>query len=163
MLLHLKLLVLSRLSSSTFTPDQEVPWEISELKSTFKYCPESSLFSSSTTFSAPLTCLTRSSILMHADCVFADFDGARAAGVFSGGTANFVRCSFENNTLVDAEKGDAAVIFADGLDEPDYEGYDDDGDALVRVEGCTFSGNEPSSAPIFLADDTGAGLVPYSC
>ena len=89
--------------------------------------------------------------------MFADFDGARATGVFSGGTANFVKCKWYDNALVDAVKGDAAVIFADGLDEPDYEGYDDDGDALVRLEGCTFSGNTPSSIPTFLADDTGMG------
>lgn len=80
--------------------------------------------------------------------------------MFSGATANFVKCKFENNTLVDTVKNDAAVIFADGLDEPDYEGYIDDGDALVRVQGCTFSGNTPDTIPTFLADNTGVAWVP---
>lgn len=94
-----------------------------------------------------------------ADCLFADFDGSRTTGVYSGATANFVSCEFTNNTLF-SDQGDSSVIEADGYDEYDYE---NDGDSLVRLQGCTFSGNTPETTPVLLADDAGICSLICAC
>ena len=82
--------------------------------------------------------------LAGVDCVFSDFDGEKAAGVYSGAVANFVQCEFNNNTLL-SETGASAVIECAGFDD-DYADYD--GFPFVRSEECTFSGNIPETTPV---------------
>lgn len=88
-----------------------------------------------------------------------DFDGSRTAAVYAGATANFVRCQWENSTLVSPSGGRTAAILADGFDDDDYYGYDNDGDALVRLEECTFTAISPVETPALLADDSGGLLT----
>lgn len=76
---------------------------------------------------------------------------------------SLVDCTFENNTnilLSFPTDNAAAVITADAV-----AGGDDvivDVDAQVRLEGCTFSSNSPSTLPILVADnretDTAKGV-----
>ena len=81
-----------------------------------------------------------------------DFDGPRTVAVYAGGAANFVRCKWEGHTLLSPSGDRTAVILADGFDD---DGYGNDGDALVRLEGCTFTDITSVPNPVLLADDTG--------
>lgn len=72
---------------------------------------------------------------------------------------SLVNCSFEDNTVMPHEMGTSAVIYA-GIHT--FYGR---GDASVRLEGCTFSGNMPSSLPVLVADNRAAdweGISPVS-
>lgn len=66
--------------------------------------------------------------------------------VFAGASISLLRCNFLDNQLFPSNFG-AAIIQADGDDR-----Y---GDSHVRLQGCTFSGNTPSSLPVLLADNRG--------
>lgn len=80
---------------------------------------------------------------MCAGCTFADFDGYRVAHAVLGATVSLVDCSFEGNRIFPVNSG-AAVIDADGA-----SGF---GNTKVRLEGCTFSSNSPTTMPTLLAD-----------
>lgn len=74
-----------------------------------------------------------------AGCTFTDFDGNHVAYTQMGGTLSLVDCNFEGNNLFPSDYG-AAVIQANA--------------AAVRMEGCTFNDNSPTSVPILLADNS---------
>ena len=90
---------------------------------------------------------------MRAGCTFADFHGYRTLRARNDTRVSLVQCAFAGNTLFPEDFGDAAVIEAEA------------GAPQVRLEGCTFSNNTPSTLPTFLADnnwpDVG-GAVFYS-
>ena len=78
---------------------------------------------------------------MRAGCTFADFDGYRTLRARNDTRVSLVQCTFAGNTLFPEDFGDAAVIEAEA------------GAPQVRLEGCTFSNNTPSTLPTFLADN----------
>ena len=82
---------------------------------------------------------------MRAGCTFADFDGYKTFLAESDARVSLVQCTFDGNTLFPYEWG-AAVIVAGALF----------GSPQVRLEGCTFSNNTPSTLPTLLADNRGA-------
>ena len=79
---------------------------------------------------------------MRAGCTFADFDGYSTLVAFFDARVSLVQCTFAGNTLFPHDI-DAAVIEASALL----------GSTQVRLEGCTFSNNTPSTLPTFLADN----------
>lgn len=64
---------------------------------------------------------------------------------------SLVGCSFERNTLFPSDIG-SSVIEADANDPAER-------DTEVRLEGCTFSNNTPSTLPILLADNRAEDFV----
>ena len=92
---------------------------------------------------------------MRAGCTFADFDGYNTLLAGVDARASLVQCTFADNTLFPSDPG-AAVIEADASS----------GSPQVRLEGCTFSYNTPSTLPTLLADhreaDVGDEAVFYS-
>ena len=80
-------------------------------------------------------------------CTFADFDGERTFYIDVDARVSLVQCTFAGNTLF-ADDSDAAVI----------EAYASENSPQVRLEGCTFSNNTPSTLPTLLADHREAGV-----
>ena len=85
---------------------------------------------------------------MRAGCTFADLDGYRTFFAWGDARVSLVQCTFAGNTLFPWDYG-AAVIQACALL----------GSPQVRLEGCTFSNNTPSTLPTLLADNRGADVV----
>lgn len=82
---------------------------------------------------------------MSVGCAFTDFDGYSLIGTYWGASTSLVGCQFENNTLVPHDKGSSHIQAA---------GNDDNGDAQVRLQRCTFSSSStPPSVPTLLADN----------
>ena len=79
---------------------------------------------------------------MRAGCTFADFDGYRTLLAGEDARVSLVQCTFAGNTLFPFDLG-AAVIQAYALS----------GSPQVRLGGCTFSSNTPSTLPTLLADN----------
>ena len=84
---------------------------------------------------------------VRAGCTFADFDGYHPFVADHDRRASLVQCTFAGNTLFPDDYG-AAVIVADAS-----SGY-----PRVRLEGCTFSNNTPSTLPTLLANNRGADV-----
>ena len=82
---------------------------------------------------------------VRAGCTFADFDGYSTLYASFDARVSLVQCTFAGNTLFPLDAG-AAVIQADASS----------GSPQVRLEGCTFSNNTPSTLPTLLADNRGA-------
>ena len=85
--------------------------------------------------------------MVRSGCTFADFDGDRTFRAGSDARVSLVQCTFVGNTLFPSDLG-AAVIEADAFR----------GSPQVRLEGCIFSSNTPSTLPTLLADNRGADV-----
>ena len=83
---------------------------------------------------------------MRAGCTFADFDGDHTLLADIDTRVSLVQCTFAGNTLFPSDLG-AAVIEASGSSG-----------SQVRLEGCTFSNNTPSTLPTLLADNREADV-----
>lgn len=70
----------------------------------------------------------------------------------SGFSVSLVNCTFYNNVLLADEEVTprVGVITADVNEQHSYS------DTKVRLEGCTFSGNTPSTLPTLFADNRDA-------
>ena len=92
---------------------------------------------------------------MRAGCTFADFDGYGTFHAAFDARVSLVQCTFADNTLFPSDFGAAVIAAGAFLGSPQ-----------VRLEGCTFSNNTPSTLPTLLADhreaDVGDEAVFYS-
>lgn len=97
-----------------------------------------------------------------ADCTFAEIGSTRAiVRIASGSTLSMVNCIIANNTISQRDD-DGAGDYTDAVIQAEaYIGHRDDTtsgqrpDTEVRLEGCTFSGNNPATLPTLLTHDSG--------
>lgn len=75
----------------------------------------------------------------------ADWGGYGVIGVGNSGHVSLENCSFTGNEIYNNNYG-AAVVQANAL-------ADADGSTEVRLQGCSFSDNSPSTLPVLLADN----------
>jgi hypothetical protein len=89
----------------------------------------------------------------HADfagCLFADLQAENVAWISPNTTMSMKECSILYNNIKDLG-GALGVIAVKAFDSTDDVSYD----AELKLEGCTFQGNIPSTVPVLVADNRG--------
>lgn len=96
--------------------------------------------------------------MLRADCLFADFDGFKVAGLRAetGAAVELVRCNFEDNILLPYTTGDPVDDYGHAILKATVNhAYLD---TEISITNCTFSGNLPATVELFLADNREASV-----